>query len=96
MRAPSPVVAPFVIFAAAVLIACQDSSASDAERDTHMGDIHAAMAASSAPQSPFGALPPPTPGAGPEMAVPPVAVTVSDAGRAKDASARPAHVRAMP
>jgi hypothetical protein len=94
MRALSPVVALFVVFAAAALTACQDSHASDAERDTHMGDVHAVAAASYAPQSPFGALPPA--GAGADMAVAPVAATVSDAGLAKDASARPAHRHPMP
>ena len=37
MRASSPVLA----CAFAALAACQDSAASNSERDTHMGDIHA-------------------------------------------------------
>jgi hypothetical protein len=99
MRAVSPFVATFRLVAYAacaipVLAGCQDSYASNAERDTHMGEVQAAVA-SSAPQSAFGALPPPTPGAATEvgavLAVPPPADggASKDAGAAKDAA--PAH-----
>jgi hypothetical protein len=66
MRASSPVLA----CALAALAACQDSAASNSERDTHMGDIHAvpppslvADAAPAAAQPAPAAAPPPAGGA---------------------------------
>lgn len=77
---------------------CQDSYASNAERDTHMGEVHVAPAASTV-MSPFSALPPaaptdvaaptPVPAASVAAALAPV-----DAGAAKDAA--PAHPAAGP
>jgi hypothetical protein len=54
------------IFAAFALVGCQDSAASNSERETHMGDIRAAgppPAASSAPAPavPIPAAAPPAP-----------------------------------
>ncbi len=62
MRAPFHVAVGIAITAAPALAACQDSHASNSERDTHMGDIRAAApptaamdVASAAPSA--GAMP---------------------------------------
>jgi hypothetical protein len=78
---------------------CQDSYASNAQRDTHMGEVQIAAAASTT-MSPFGALPPAaptdvaTPAAEPKPAAAPAPI---DAGAAKDAAPpRPARGHGKP
>jgi hypothetical protein len=66
MRALSPVLA----CALAALAACQDSAASNSERDTHMGDVHAVpLSSASSDAAPAAAAAPPPPPAAPAPAV---------------------------
>jgi hypothetical protein len=70
---------------------CQDSYASNAQRDTHMGEVQIAAAASTT-MSPFSGLPPAAPtDVATAVATPPAAPAPIDAGATKDAAApRPA------
>jgi hypothetical protein len=58
------------IFAAFALVGCQDSAASNSERETHMGDIRAAGPAPAASSAPAPAIPIPA-------AAPPAPATAS-------------------
>jgi len=87
------------VMASLLLGSCQDSYASNEQRDTHMGEVQVAAAASTT-MSPFSALPPAapidvaTPAAAPTIAAAPAPI---DAGSGKDAAPpRPARGHGKP
>ena len=79
---------PAALLCAASLVACdQDYAASNSDRETRMGDAHAAPSSSAPPPAPPALAPPPIPAlaAPPAMIMPPSA-SAGDAGAPRDAA----------
>jgi hypothetical protein len=87
MRALSPVFACLV----AVLAACQDSAASNSERDTHMGDVRAVPLSSGSADAAPAAAGQSAKAAEPVPAAAPAPASASAAGSASAVPGAPAH-----